>query len=169
MGLVAGLNFYPQVEIRKGWGRNVEKKDNEQCASIAAQMRPTWLVERLKCIATAYAVSMNSSGMLTRSSIAWSFKPKRWRSIAFPRIACIEGRVGESLSSIKVSNAINFGGMRGGTFLNICQVYSWVLPLGATVSLVSNAWQWNTPAEPTLQFLPMCLWFKGASCSCHIY
>lgn len=110
MGLVAGLNFYPQVEIRKGWGRNVEKKDNEQCASIAAQMRPTWLVERLKCIATAYAVSMNSSGMLTRSSIAWSFKPKRWRSIAFPRIACIEGRVGESLSSIKVSNAINFGG-----------------------------------------------------------
>lgn len=58
------------VSNRKGCGRNVEKKDNEQRASIAAQMRPTWLVERLKCIATAYAVSMNSSGMLTRSSIA---------------------------------------------------------------------------------------------------
>jgi len=45
-------------------------KRNKENTSVFAQISPTWLVERLKCIATAYAVSMNSSGMLTRSSIA---------------------------------------------------------------------------------------------------
>lgn len=51
------------------WRRRAMKR-NQESTSVFAWMSPTWLVERLKCIATAYAVSMNSSGMLTRSSIA---------------------------------------------------------------------------------------------------
>lgn len=90
--------------------------------SVFARVSPTWLVERLKCIATAYAVSMNSSGMLTRSSTAWSFSPKRWRSIALPLIACKEGREDESLSSRQVSKTARFLGLEKRIFLKISKL-----------------------------------------------
>lgn len=139
-------------------------------------MSPTWLVERLKCIATAYAVSMNNSGMLTKSSIAWSFRPKRWRSIAFPLIACKDGRVGENLSCSKVSDTITTGlskqpplpsphTQKNPKYLYIYKVRILDIAFSESVLFV-KAVKLNIPVEPTLHFLPVCfLWFKVWSCS----